>query len=277
MPEQRPERLSPAFHEKIWGSTRLEPWFRSEGRKVGEVWFQTDPPLPLLTKFIFTSERLSVQVHPDDAQARARGFRNGKTEMWHMLRTDPGAEIGVGFRAILNPNQLREAAETGEIERLLEWIPVETGDTVFTPAGTVHALGAGLSVLEIQQNSDLTYRLWDYGRGRELHLEDGLSVAETGPARHRPEHAHPLSDGVPRALVACEHFVTEELSITRDFLLPAVEQTFQLIIVVDGRGLLGAEAYRAGEVWLLREHMGDTWLHPGERSRFLMVGPPSGD
>ncbi len=276
MPERGPERLTPAFHDKIWGSTRLEPWFRAAGRKVGEVWFQTEPPLPLLTKFIFTSERLSVQVHPDDVQARARGLQNGKTEMWHILRADPGAEIGLGFRVPMDAGQLRRATESGAIEHLLEWIPVEAGDTVFTPAGTVHALGSGLAVLEVQQNSDTTYRLWDYGRGRELHLEEGLAVADTGPARHRPEKSRRSDDGVPRTLVSCDYFLSEELSISSDFPLSLTGRAFQLLIVLEGRGFVGSQEYCAGEVWLLRDGVRDCHLLPRERSRLLLVGPPAG-
>ena len=114
-------------------------------------------------KLLFTSERLSVQVHPDDGEDGPRG----KTEMWHILEAEPGAAIALGFREPITRERLREATRTGEIERLLNWMPVKAGETYFTPAHTVHAIGAGIVLCEIQQNSDVTYRLWDYGRPRE--------------------------------------------------------------------------------------------------------------
>src|SRR6476660_7140505 len=156
-------RLTPRFVPKVWGSIHLEPWFPNASEKIGEVWFEPLPgasALPLLIKFLFTTEPLSVQVHPE-----------GKTEMWHILAAEPGAKIAAGFREPITGQRLRESALSGEIEQLLEWFEARPGDTFFIPAGTVHAIGAGLVLCEIQQHSDLTYRLFDYGRRRELHLD----------------------------------------------------------------------------------------------------------
>jgi mannose-6-phosphate isomerase len=194
----KPNRLPAVFKEKVWGRTDLSPWFGNESRKIGEVWFEAD--LPLLVKFVFTSEKLSIQVHPDDAFAAVHENSPGKTEMWYVLKADPGASIALGFREHLSVERLREAALSGEIERLLHWIPVRAGDTFFVPAGTVHALGAGLAVCEIQQQSDITYRFYDYGRPRELHLDKALQVATRGPAGTRPQD-------LP---VTCEYFRTEK-------------------------------------------------------------------
>src|SRR5262249_46670605 len=142
-------------------------------RKIGEVWFST-PELPILVKFLFTTENLSVQVHPSGECGV------GKTEMWHILRAAEGASIALGFRDTVTPAWARAAAESGEILEMLRWYPVRAGETYFTPAGTVHAIGAGIALCEIQQHSDITYRLYDYGRPRELHLEEGLAVSDFG-------------------------------------------------------------------------------------------------
>ena len=162
-----------------------KPWGRDG---IGEIWFEAADGrvLPLLVKYIFTSEKLSVQVHPDDAQARARGLPNGKTECWYVLDAEPGATLALGFRAPLDAEALRRSALDGSIEGLLDWKPVRGGDFFFVPAGTVHAIGAGISLIEVQQPSDTPYRLFDYGRPRELHLEDAVAVArrEPYPARH---------------------------------------------------------------------------------------------
>src|SRR5262249_13298778 len=134
-------------------------------------------------KFLFTSERLSIQVHPDDPAARAAGHPRGKDEAWLVLGADAGATIGLGLTHAVSREALRAAALDGSVEGLIDWRPVQTGDCFYSPAGTIHALGAGLTVLEIQQNLDLTYRLYDYGRPRELHLDEALAVADLSPGR----------------------------------------------------------------------------------------------
>ena len=227
----RPEPLEPKFLEKVWGATDLSPWFPSTRTKIGEVAF---PSGPLLVKFIFTTERLSIQVHP--------GGPGGKTEMWYVLRADPGAVIGLGLRERVSRERLREAALSGEIERLVNWIPVRPGDTFFTPPGAIHAIGAGIVLCEIQQNCDVTYRLYDYGRPRELHLEQAIAVADPGP--------HPgksISGG--ETLVSCEHFVTDLLCWEGESSYKADPSRFQLLVVVEGSGALDRQSFRAGEVW----------------------------
>ena len=148
--------------EKPWGRTTLPALFgTTEGRRIGEIWFEAagEPDLPLLVKYIFTSEKLSIQVHPDDAQAQARGLAQGKSECWYILDAEPGATLGLGFGTALSPAALRAAALHGSIEDLMEWKAVAPGDFFLVPAGTVHAIGAGIALLEFQQNADVTYRL----------------------------------------------------------------------------------------------------------------------
>jgi mannose-6-phosphate isomerase len=180
--------------EKPWGRTELPDIFGSTGgRRIGEIWFTGAGDLPLLVKYIFTSERLSIQVHPSDDQAHARSLPSGKEECWYILDAEPGATLGLGLKREVTPDALRAAALDGSIEELMDWRPVQTGDFFYVPAGTVHAIGGGLSLLEFQQNADVTYRLYDYGRPRELHLDDGIAVARPQPysddrARHVPPH-----------------------------------------------------------------------------------------
>ena len=166
---------------KVWGRQLPPPPFANPGDEpLGEIWFDPPPEVAdLLVKFIFTDAALSVQVHPNDDQAPS-GHR-GKNECWYILDAEPGATIAVGLTAEMDAEDLRAAALDGSIEDALGTIEVQPGDFFSIPAGTVHAIGAGISLLEVQQNSDITYRLYDYGRPRELHLEDGLRVARRDP------------------------------------------------------------------------------------------------
>ncbi len=176
------EILPRHFVEKPWGQAGLPAHFGGLSDKVGEIWFdRPDAPLPLLCKWLFTSEKLSVQVHPSDDQARARGLTSGKEECWIVTATEGDARLGIGLTQELSDAELREASLSGEIEQLLDWKQVLPGDWFYIPAGTVHAIGAGVQLVEIQQNADVTYRLYDYGRPRELHLDDGVSVSRAGP------------------------------------------------------------------------------------------------
>ncbi|WP_313441692.1 class I mannose-6-phosphate isomerase [Novosphingobium sp.] len=167
--------------EKPWGKDVLPaPFTAPDGERIGEIWFEPPAALPdLLVKYIFTSEKLSVQVHPSDAQTRAKGLgRQGKEECWLIVAAEPGATLGIGFDAPIGEQEMRAAARDGSIERLMTWHEVQPGDFFYIPANTVHAIGVGVSLIEVQQNSDITYRLYDYGRPRELHLDEGMAVAK---------------------------------------------------------------------------------------------------
>jgi mannose-6-phosphate isomerase len=177
-------RLLKHLVEKPWGRTDIPAEFGTKsGRRVGEIWYSadTETPLPILVKWLFTSERLSIQVHPDDAQAQARGMPSGKEECWYVVDAEPGALIGIGTKRPLSSEELYAASLSGEIERLMDWKKVSPGDYFYIPAGTVHAIGAGISLVEVQQYADITYRLYDYGRDRELHLDDGVAVSSATP------------------------------------------------------------------------------------------------
>jgi len=176
-------RLRATPVERIWGRRDLPPGFpRPPGDEpIGEIWFEPPDGAELLVKYLFTSERLSIQVHPDDAAARAGGHARGKDEAWYVIDAEPGAVIGLGLTREVSRGALRQAALDGSIENLLDWRPVATGDLLYSPAGTIHAIGAGIALIEVQQNVDLTYRLYDYGRPRELHLDEAVAVAKPGP------------------------------------------------------------------------------------------------
>lgn len=174
-------KLTKHLVEKPWGRTDVPaPFGDMAGKRIGEIWFEHDGPgpLPLLVKWLFTSEKLSIQVHPNDAQAGERGMPSGKEECWYIVDAEPGAVLGVGTKQPLDADALRAASLSGEIEQLMDWKPVKAGDYYYIPAGTVHAIGGGISLIEVQQYADITYRLYDYGRPRELHLDDGVAVSQ---------------------------------------------------------------------------------------------------
>jgi mannose-6-phosphate isomerase len=236
-------KLEPAFHGRVWGTTSLDPWFpdapaQESGLPIGEVWFET-PEVPLLVKFLFTEKDLSVQVHPGDDYAQLHHNSPGKTEMWQVLAAEKGAKIAAGFRAPVTREQVRAAALDGTIMSLLEWFEARPGDTFFIPAGTVHAIGAGLTICEIQQRSDVTYRLYDYGRGRELHLDQALAVSRLGPDTAR--------GGVN---VVCPYFISEPLEVAGRVSLRPQSQN-ELLICVAGEGEIDGKRIHGGDVFLI--------------------------
>lgn len=185
--------------ERPWGRDALPaPFVAPAGQRIGEVWFEPFGGFAqLLVKYIFTSQALSVQVHPSEQQRPG----HGKEECWLVIDAEPGARIGIGLREEADAATVRAAALDGSIESMMAWYSAQAGDFFYIPAGTVHAIGAGISLIEVQQNSDTTYRLYDYGRDRPLHLDDGLAVAQLCPhpaaLRTRPGIAGPasLADG----------------------------------------------------------------------------------
>ena len=193
--------------EKVWGRDVLPaPFTAPEGQRIGEIWFEPPEELPeLLVKYLFTSEKLSVQNHPSDTQTLAEGLgRQGKEECWLVLAAEPGATLGIGFDEPIGREDMRAAALDGSIEEKLTWHHVQAGDFFYIPANTVHAIGPGCSIVEIQQNSDITYRLYDYGRPRELHLDKGIAVADGSVYPEKLHRRLPESGGA--SLVDGPHF-----------------------------------------------------------------------
>jgi len=238
-------KLAKHFVEKPWGRTDIPAEFGSlSGRRVGEIWYsaETKAPLPILVKWLFTSERLSIQVHPNDAQAQASGMPSGKEECWYVVDAEPGAVIGIGTTRPLSSEELYAASLSGEIEGLMDWKPVKAGDYFYIPAGTVHAIGAGITLVEVQQYADITYRLYDYGRDRELHLDDGVAVSSATPYTDaRSGHA-----GLGTQLVGGPYFQLWYVSDMHDVLaLPPSGNIW--IIPLSGQVQIGGEAAGKGE------------------------------
>ena len=224
---------------------------------------QPETYFPILTKLLFTSQKLSVQVHPDDAYASAheqgqdkQGY--GKTEMWYVVDARPGAAVALGLTEELSSGDLREAARSGEIERVLHWVEAGKGQTFFVPAGTIHAIGEGLVIHEIQQNSDITYRLHDFGRGggdgkpRTLHIDDAVRVARqyehTGAAE--PLRLHGSAAG-RELLMACPYFAAERLVWSERFGYEPDAGRADILTFLRGRGRIGADSYRPGDCYVI--------------------------
>ncbi len=188
--------------DKVWGRDVLPaPFVAPAGERIGEIWFEPPPEVPqVLVKYLFTSEKLSVQVHPSDDTAQAG--EAGKEECWLVLDAEPDARLAIGFERDVSPEEIAAAALDGTIEALLTWHSARAGDLFYLPAGTVHAIGPGLSLVEVQQTSETTFRLYDYGRPRELHLERALAVADGVP--YAAEHRRSIASGP--VLVDGPHF-----------------------------------------------------------------------
>jgi mannose-6-phosphate isomerase len=257
--------------EKLWGRRRLAPWFPdvpAGGEPVGEIWYEmpgvaADAP-ELLVKFLFTTEKLSIQVHPDDAAARASGYRRGKDEAWVVLDAEPDATIGLGLVRPATREALRAGALDGSIEQLVDWRPARAGQVIYSPAGTVHALGPGLAIVEVQQNVDLTYRLYDYGRPRELHLDAGIAVSDPLPFT-REDRPRDLGNG------------RTELADGPAFRLecwrgggPAAVAGPVWLVMLAGDGTIDGAAYAPGEVWYVEAAAA---LERGDATELLVAYP----
>src|SRR3984957_12548270 len=237
---------------KPWGVRDLQPWSSLDGSSdaIGELWFEregTHAHTPsLLLKLLFTSEPLSIQVHPDDAFARSMGLPNGKTEAWYILSAVPDARVAVGLRRRITPPELRGSIRDGSIADLVQWRPVLKGDAILIPAGTIHAIGGGIVLAEIQQHSDATFRMFDYGRQRELNEDNAVAASDAGPAQAQCSSRY-LTDN--RALlIASQHLVLERIHLPADssWALLAAPETW--VLITDGHAAIGLAGASIGEV-----------------------------
>ena len=221
---------------KPWGVDDLRPWNKAshDGNAIGEIWYErTEKSLPdpsLLMKLLFTSQPLSIQVHPDDAFAHSIGLPRGKSEVWYVLSATPEAKVALGLKRRMTPRQLSAAVDDGSIADLVEWKAVSPGDVIYVPAGTIHAIGAGLVIAELQQRSDATFRLFDYARSRELHVERAIAVANAGPAEFRIPPKQ-ISDE-RTLLISCPHFTFEKINLPPNsgWRLQANRETWLLVL-----------------------------------------------
>jgi mannose-6-phosphate isomerase len=236
---------------KLWGAVDLRPWSNAgdAAKAIGEIWYErpdpTTTPPSLLLKLLFTSQPLSIQVHPDDAYAQSIGLPNGKTEAWYVLSATPDAKIALGLRQRISSAQLRLAIEDGSVADLVEWRPAHTGDTTSVPAGTIHAIGAGLVIAEIQQRSDATFRLFDYGRGRELHVDNALATSNAGPADVR-DTATRLTD-TRMLLISNAHFTFERIDLAPNSLWTVEAKRETWLLIIGGSGRAGSFEVTTGD------------------------------
>jgi len=311
---REPLLLDGSLHETIWGGRGLElvgkrlptgvrvgeSWETAvesvvrvgaqRGRTLGELVDEGDdqligwraravygPRFPLLTKFIDAREWLSVQVHPDDAYAaRHESGKLGKTEMWLVLRAEPGARLAYGLKRAASPDEVRAAIAATRLEELLCTFEPSPGDVVFVPAGTVHAIGGGILLYELQEYSDVTYRLYDYGRiqangsPRELHVERALDVmrlAPRGPARVvTPPSAASTTSTRRRILSACRYFVAEEMQLAGSLSAATDPTTCEILTVLAGSCVIQTPAGN----WPLA--LGETAVLPATLGPYTLVG-----
>jgi len=281
MSELYPLLMSPAFDARPWGTTDLSPIYPNHhfSEKIGEAWLTGDQckvangPLagkslteltlqyarqlvgdaardasrfPLLVKFLFPQEKLSVQVHPDDEAARRVGQPWGKTECWYVAHAKPGAQIGLGLKPGVTRAQFESAIGENRAEELLNWIKVYTGEMIYVAAGTVHTLGPGSVIVETQQQSDITYRLYDYGRPRELHLQEGLAVVKEKVASGKVVRPAPsrLNGGknLLAPLISAPYFRVEMYELKGSLMLSTDagggKRSPQILVAVEGCAMI---------------------------------------
>jgi mannose-6-phosphate isomerase len=284
MSELYPLLLLPEFHERVWGTRDLSLMYphktaRQGGfeKPIGEVWLTGDEcrvsngPLagqklsdvtqrfgrdllgeaagdvsrfPLLLKVLFPKEKLSVQVHPDDDGARAQGMGCGKTECWYVLAAEPGAQVAIGFKGDVSREEAQKAIAENHLEEMLNWVDVRPGEMIYVAAGTVHAIGPGVILVETQQNSDTTYRLYDYGRGRELHIHEGLAAMKRNPPMGKV--ARRESNGTVN-LVSSPCFVVDKFVLreTKTIRAGVGKSSAQVLVALDGCGAVEADGMPA--------------------------------
>lgn len=285
-----PFLLSPALQQRVWGGDALGPgigeaWDLSvhdhgestvrsgphAGRTLADLVVEAPDAfgggVDLLAKRLDCAQNLSVQVHPPTGDP--------KTEAWVVLDAQPGAGVYLGFRDVVEAEEVARRAVDGTVDDLLEFVELAVGDAVFVPAGTVHAIGGGLVLFELQQSSDTTYRLYDWGReGRELHLDEGLAVTDLGPAAPQSP-AFALDDGAQR-LVACDHFVIDRAELTDGAVLPVDPAgRWAAVLVVAGSGRLGDLAVGTGDTAVVPAPAGVVELVADGTLSVLRYGPPN--
>jgi mannose-6-phosphate isomerase len=205
---------------------------------------------PLLVKMLFPEQKLSVQVHPDDEQARKLGLKRGKTECWYVLDAEAGAQVACGLKSGLALEDVRAAIDDETLEEKLDWIPVSEGDMIFVDAGTVHAIGGGMVLLEVQQTCDVTYRLFDYGRPRALHLDDGLAVVKlkTKAGKVKPEKWETFT-----RLIETEHFVVDRFVLTARETIEMPMDGIGCVVCLSGKAAINSVTISTGQAVIVPE------------------------
>jgi mannose-6-phosphate isomerase len=322
MPELYPFLLRPQFVERVWGARDLAPVYdhklSPQHQPIGEVWLTGDEcqiasgPLagktlgqaaqqfgrkltgeaspigerfPLLIKFLFPREKLSVQVHPDDAAARRLGQPCGKNECWYVLAAEKGSQVALGLKPGATREQFRHAIEQTRAEELLNWIDIHAGEMIYADAGTVHAIGPGSILVETQQNSDTTFRLYDYGRPRELHVEQGLAVMKenTNAGKVQRPADHPESKDGNQNLVTSPCFVVNgrRLQAGKEHLITRhmPPSSVQILVGLAGAGSVAVKgcepvSFSAGEAAVVPAEVAQFSVRPQQNFEYLHVSLP---
>lgn len=237
-----------------------------------------DGKLPVLVKFIDAKQDLSVQVHPDDEYAQEHEHQNGKTEMWYVIDADEGAELIYGFRHKVTPEILRDAVAKGTLDKHLQKTEVHKGDVFYVPAGTVHGIGAGILIAEIQESSNVTYRVYDYdridknGKKRELHFDKAVQVMDMGVApdiKQKPRMVKYYAGCSRELLCRCKYFEAERVQVTKGFSFSVRDESFQILMCLDGYGQV--ETMDA-ELKPVRFCKGETVFIPARMGRCMVIG-----
>ena len=304
---QKIYRLTPATKDNLWGGNKLRTYGKNaDSEIIAETWelsftqggeaeiedgrttveaFPRDtwgtnaakfPFFPTLTKFIDAREKLSVQVHPSDEYALKNEGQYGKTEMWYVVEADEGAGLYMGLERRANPDEFLAAVKDGSVEKLLSFKEVKAGDVFFIPSGTIHAIGAGVVIFEIQQNSTLTYRLYDYmrrdkaGNLRELHVEKAMSVCDLDVYKGAPR-----VENSPEIIGKCEYFETAKYKLNFTNLpLFVDESSFLSVTCVGGEGTIEGEKIAKGDSFFIPAGAGDILITGGENLEILTVKIP---
>ncbi|HEX7287717.1 MAG TPA: type I phosphomannose isomerase catalytic subunit [Candidatus Angelobacter sp.] len=318
MPELYPLLLRPQFHERVWGAHSLAPVYSHEiSNPVGEAWLTGDEcqvahgPLggrtlaelsrefgaelvgeaapqqsrfPLLIKFLFPRDKLSVQVHPDDEAAQRKGQPCGKTECWYIHSAAPGSQVGLGLKPGTSKAEVERAVRETRLEKLLNWLDVRQGEMIYVDAGTVHTIGPGPVIVETQQNSDTTYRLYDYGRPRELHIEDALHATKERTRAGKVVQAEPLTQPgrTQLNLVTSPCFIVDKFKLTGpwQFQRPRhARRSVWCLVATQGCGVLENEgsppvSFCAGEAVVVPAAVDRFILKPQWELEFLCSSLP---
>lgn len=307
-------RLKPVGKDYLWGGTRLREEYgkRIELTPLAETWECSVHPdgasviangkyknrtltevlkehpeylgskvangeLPVLIKFIDAKKDLSVQVHPNDEYARIHEHQNGKTEMWYVLDAGEGANLIYGFQHRVTAEIIRHAIETGTLDRHLQKVEVHKGDVYYVPAGTVHAIGAGVMVAEIQESSNVTYRVYDYdradkdGKRRELHFDKAIQVMDMGIApnvKQKPRMVRYYPGCSREVLCRCKYFEVERVQVLKGFSFSVLDSSFQVMMCLDGYGQVETSDGRKP----MRFQKGETLFLPAGMGRCYIVG-----
>ena len=266
-----PDGASTIVNGDFAGKTLAE-FVELNGAKILGTNCRNFADFPILIKFIDAHENLSVQVHPDDDYALAHENQHGKSEMWYVLDADENAQLYCGFKKKITRDEFVARIKNNSFLEVLNAVPVRKGDVLFIPAGTVHAVGKGVLLVEIQKNSNVTYRIFDYGRGRPLHIAKALDVANLAPPDVRNEHYPHIA--------ACDCFVVDKLTLDGKILSEARghvdEKTFLSVLIIGGEGSItcGNDEifYRKGDSFLLTAGAG-TWTIRGSCDALLTTVP----